>query len=96
MRTKAGEYKRVRKKVVKRDDYKCVLCGKSLLSGNDIMGEIHHVIFRSHNGLNKEQNLVSLCYRCHRELAHGPNAKKIQDILLDYLYGKYKHVTKTT
>jgi 5-methylcytosine-specific restriction endonuclease McrA len=32
--------------------------------------EVHHKEFRSHSGHDSEENLITLCHRCHT-LAHG-------------------------
>lgn len=54
----------VRKKVYRRDGYRCALCDstKSL--------QVHHVIPRSEGGSNQLQNLICLCWKCHA-VAHG-------------------------
>jgi 5-methylcytosine-specific restriction endonuclease McrA len=50
----------VRKAVYKRDDYKCRNCHTTKYL------ELHHIIFRSQGGKDIEENLVTLCNRCHR------------------------------
>jgi len=57
-------YERLRLQVLRRDNWRCQSCGaKANL-------EVHHQEFRSHSGDDSEQNLITLCGRCHRE-AHN-------------------------
>lgn len=52
----------IRKKVYRRDGYKCVLCGKK--------GKLHahHIIPVRISRDNSLSNLVSVCNKCHRKL----------------------------
>lgn len=56
-----------------RDNYKCQECG----SDNRI--SVHHKIPLFKGGSNKEDNLVTLCPKCHSK-AHMELAKKIFNI----------------
>ncbi len=57
----------VKNKVYQRDMGRCVLCGSHL-------GEpVAHVVRRSQGGLGIEQNIVTLCYLCHRGYDEGDN-----------------------
>lgn len=49
-----------REKCLKRDNYKCIICGR-------IATQVHHIHLRSkrHDLLYNLNNLVSLCDRCH-------------------------------
>jgi 5-methylcytosine-specific restriction endonuclease McrA len=48
--------------VLDRDSYKCQHCkGKS----KDKKLEVHHIIFRSNNGSDEPDNLITLCKTCH-------------------------------
>lgn len=54
--------------VLTRDGYLCQHCqGKS----KDKRLEVHHVIFRSQNGSDEEENLLTLCKTCHDGLHAG-------------------------
>jgi RRXRR protein/HNH endonuclease len=54
--------------VLTRDGYACQQCkGKS----KDKRLEVHHIIFRSHNGSNEDANLLTLCKNCHDGLHAG-------------------------
>jgi len=51
--------------VLIRDSYTCQHCkGKT----KDSKLEVHHIIFRSNNGSNEENNLITLCKTCHDKL----------------------------
>jgi 5-methylcytosine-specific restriction endonuclease McrA len=51
--------------VFKRDRFKCRHCQ----SRNNL--HPHHVIFKSHSGEDKLNNLITLCACCHMEGIHG-------------------------
>ena len=52
-------YDRLRAQVLHRDSWRCQFCGaKSNL-------DIHHQEFRSHGGDDTEDNLITLCIKCH-------------------------------
>lgn len=54
--------------VLTRDDYTCQHCkGKS----KDQRLEVHHIVFRSQNGSDEEENLLTLCKTCHDGLHDG-------------------------
>ena len=54
--------------VLTRDGYGCQQCkGKS----KDKRLEVHHIIFRSENGSDAEDNLMTLCKTCHDALHRG-------------------------
>lgn len=59
------EFERIRRKILKRDNYKCVECG------SDEKLNVHHIIQRSKGGDNSESNLVTLCLKCHAEKHKG-------------------------
>jgi hypothetical protein len=69
-----GKWPSVRKKARRRDDYKCVICGKK----REDMGygpEVHHIIpVREHENpqnAHRIENVVSLCDVCHPNAEHG-------------------------
>ena len=52
-------YGTLRNQVLRRDGWRCQLCGaRSNL-------EVHHQEFRSHSGDDSEENLITLCAACH-------------------------------
>lgn len=50
----------INESVLKRDKYKCRHCN----SRNNL--HLHHVIYRSHGGEDSYDNLLTLCWLCHR------------------------------
>ena len=54
----------VRKKVYRREGYRCALC-----DGTQYL-QVHHVIPRGQGGSSNMDNLICLCSRCHAG-AHG-------------------------
>ncbi len=69
-----GEIKKgLARKVIERDSQLCQLCGAQ---GNDI----HHIIYKSHGGLDKEENLILLCRTCHAK-AHSSD-RVYREVLL--------------
>jgi len=51
--------------VLRRDGWRCQYCG----SHENL--EIHHKQFRSRSGGDSEDNLITLCAKCHRSLHRG-------------------------
>lgn len=60
----SGISNELRKKVYRRDGYLCALCG----SGQYL--QIHHVVPRGQGGSDFEENLITLCSKCHAQV-HG-------------------------
>jgi 5-methylcytosine-specific restriction endonuclease McrA len=58
------DYQNLREQVLRRDGWRCQLCG----SMSNL--EVHHKELRSQSGEDSEQNLITLCVACH-SLAHG-------------------------
>jgi hypothetical protein len=57
-----------RASVLTRDNYTCQQCkGKA----KDPRLEVHHIVFRSQNGSDEENNLLTLCKTCHDGLHAG-------------------------
>jgi hypothetical protein len=55
---------RLRFEILKRDNYKCQLCGKSTAEDN-VKLEIDHKIAWSKGGSNERSNLWTLCFECN-------------------------------
>lgn len=73
--------------VLNRDDYTCQYCkGKH----KDSKLEVHHIIFRSQGGSDKESNLITLCHTCHKNLHSG----KISLKLSGKVKGNLKYATQ--
>ena len=58
------DYQKLREHVLRRDGWRCQLCG----SMSNL--EVHHKELRSQSGEDSEQNLITLCIACH-SLSHG-------------------------
>jgi 5-methylcytosine-specific restriction endonuclease McrA len=56
-------YETLRQQVLRRDGWRCQSCGTM----SNL--EVHHKEFRSHAGEDSEQNLITLCSKCH-DTAH--------------------------
>jgi hypothetical protein len=54
-------YQSLRQQVLRRDGWRCQLCGTM----SNL--EVHHREFRSHSGDDSEENLITLCSPCHHE-----------------------------
>jgi 5-methylcytosine-specific restriction endonuclease McrA len=59
LRLDSKNYEQLRNAVLRRDGWRCQLCGTR--SGL----EVHHKEFRSHSGDDSEENLITLCTSCH-------------------------------
>ena len=57
-------YNGLRQQVMRRDGWRCQCCGAMANL------EVHHKLFRSHLGLDSEENLITLCFACHASV-HG-------------------------
>src|SRR5574337_75133 len=55
------EWVKIRKQILERDSKRCRKCGRS----TDL--ECHHIIPLRQSGTNEDDNLITLCYVCHRE-----------------------------
>jgi len=53
------EYKRNRLLALKRDGYRCRICGSTERL------HVHHIVPLSRGGTHALENLITLCYRCH-------------------------------
>lgn len=77
----------VKKKVAERDSFDghpcCILCGSP--SG---IPEAH-IIPRSQNGLGIEENIVTLCRKCHRDYDQSDRRDEIRAELIHYIKSKY-------
>lgn len=73
--------------VLNRDNYTCQYCkGKH----KDSKLEVHHIVFRSKGGSDEENNLITLCHTCHKDLHSG----KISPKLSGKTKGNLKYATQ--
>lgn len=52
-------YESLRQEILRRDAWRCQSCGTMTNL------EVHHREFRSHSGVDSEENLITLCTSCH-------------------------------
>ncbi|TDZ96800.1 HNH endonuclease [Mycobacteroides salmoniphilum] len=60
--------RKLRMQVLKRDKYRCVICGRRPSDHIDVELHVHHVIPWRMCGPTAEENLVTLCGTCHKGL----------------------------
>lgn len=77
---------KVKKAVALRDSRfgpaTCILCGRP---GSPNA----HIIRRSQGGMGVEQNIVSLCWRCHYKLDEGKDRDDLMERVIDYIKSFY-------
>ena len=56
---------RLRFKVLKRDNFKCVCCGKSPAIDSNVQLHVDHIIPWSKGGETVMENLQTLCSKCN-------------------------------
>lgn len=70
----AGSWSRVRKSVLERDNYSCLICDKSK-SEIGRNPDVHHIkpvrSFEDPDEAHKSENLICLCPECHSEVESG-------------------------
>jgi len=65
LRLPPEEYALLVKQVLNRDGYRCRHCkSRSAL-------HCHHIVFRSQQGTDVEDNLLTLCNQCHEAVHRG-------------------------
>ncbi len=62
LRLNPESYRRLCQQVLERDGWRCQSCGRSTNL------QVHHLNPRSRLGNDTEQNLITLCARCHQGL----------------------------
>jgi AraC-like DNA-binding protein len=55
----------LRYKVLRRDHFRCVLCGRSPANDHSVELHVDHIVAWSKGGRNVEQNLRTLCFECN-------------------------------
>jgi hypothetical protein len=53
--------------ILDRDEYTCQHCKKN----KNVKLHVHHIIFRSTQGSDSPENLITLCEKCHNDLHEG-------------------------
>lgn len=62
-----------------RDGFRCVLCGSNQGEPNA------HIVPRSHGGKGIEQNVVTLCHKCHRRYDQTTERRALRAQLEQYI-----------
>ena len=57
-----NSFRLMRHSILKRDGWRCQSCGSR--AGL----EVHHITPRSKLGHDTEENLITLCWECHRQM----------------------------
>lgn len=73
----------VKRAVWERDNHCCIICGSPMAMPNS------HYIRRSQGGLGIEENIVTMCLRCHSMYDQGIDRKAMEKFVRDYLKSKY-------
>jgi hypothetical protein len=60
--------KKLRASIIKRDEFKCKMCGRSPKNYVDIELHVHHILPWGQGGITEEDNLITLCSTCHEGL----------------------------
>lgn len=57
--------KKQRMRIIKRDNYRCKICGRSPSNNTDITLHVHHIKPWAKGGITHDDNLITLCHTCH-------------------------------
>jgi hypothetical protein len=57
-----------RMRILKRDGYRCKICGRGADDHVDVELHVHHVKPWGKDGLTVNENLITLCHTCHKGL----------------------------
>lgn len=80
--------KAVKEKVYLRDGCHCILCGRPV----EVENACAHFISRARGGLGIEQNILTLCHRCHNAFDNEnriTTRKEKEEYFRNYLKEKY-------
>lgn len=58
-----------RMRILKRDKFRCRVCGRSATDYVDVELHVHHVRPWQAGGVTEDSNLITLCHTCHKGLA---------------------------
>ena len=74
---------KVKQIVWERDNHQCIICGNRQAMPNS------HVVRRSSGGLGIEQNIVTMCQRCHAMYDQYIDRSAMENYIEQYLKGIY-------
>ncbi|PYU24716.1 MAG: hypothetical protein DMG30_07945 [Acidobacteria bacterium] len=69
LRLNGRSYSVLHRSILERDGWRCQTCGSR------IGLEVHHIEPRSQLGPDAEENLLTLCHKCHREVHMSKSAR---------------------
>lgn len=91
--------RKMRMRVIKRDSYKCRICGRTPANNVDLELHVHHIFPWGRGGITEEENLITLCDTCHDGLEPhfdfdlfsligiDPISERLRDARAKYLEG---------
>lgn len=81
--------KKVKEKVYERDNGCCVICGQRGMPNA-------HYISRARGGLGIEQNIVTLCHKCHYayDFGNASERESCKYIIKEYLTSCYPNLNE--
>jgi len=59
---------KLRMQVLKRDNFRCKICGESASNNVHIVLHVHHIVPWAMGGVTEADNLITLCHTCHSGL----------------------------
>lgn len=59
---------KLRMQILKRDDFRCKICGRRPADHLDLELHVHHIRPWANHGLTEPANLITLCHTCHKDL----------------------------
>lgn len=59
---------KLRMQIIKRDHYRCRVCGRDPSNHTDVELHVHHIRPWSSGGCTEQSNLMTLCHTCHNGL----------------------------
>ncbi len=57
-----------RMRILKRDDFRCRICGRRSTDHVDVELHVHHIRPWAQGGVTEDLNLITLCHTCHKGL----------------------------
>ena len=75
-----------------RDNYTCQICKAK---GKNVALDVHHIIFRSQGGTDDENNLVTLCKKCHNDIHIGKLIYNKKSKKMNLKYATYMNIIRS-
>lgn len=89
-----GIPRRVKEAVAARDSVAgypcCILCGRPAPTDYPLAFSCAHYISRAQGGLGIEENILTLCWDCHRNYDNSYWREKLRPILARHLRERYE------